>query len=531
MSSDGDTAEPGACCNWRQHVLPTLSIFAVFAATSLMRAPVPAVNEPHYLAKAKHFWNPQWCAGDFFLESSNPHFVFYAAVGWLTTFLTLEAVAYAGRAAGLLLLAWGWHRLASQLVRTRWGEAASASLFVLLGALGTFSGEWVVGGIESKVFAYALILWAGAYALERRWNRAAMLLGGAVSFHPVVGCWCVASASLAAAIDHLRLSRETSCDPAHVGEPRSGWPRLLLPTTLLTLVSLPGMIPALQIVVGVEPELARQADAIQANWRIGHHIDPMLFPFSSYRFYGLLLVIWLLLSRLTAATRGGRSVQRFVAATLVIAAAGLVVGWSPAVLGEGAREFKLRIIKFYPFRLADAAVPAVIAWLAAGASEQAARKLQPRGGAALTGLLTLFAAALTLLLPAPDANASGMTPEVRRHWIATLAWIRSHTPADALLATANEEWAVKWFAHRPEYVSFKDAPQDPAGTVEWRRRRLTLENWSRASKRDGVLSAEELALLHGQTGIDYLIVSRYGGFEMEPVFRQGPFRVYRVAAD
>lgn len=54
----------------------TLLIFLGFLAYSLIQMPVPAPNEPHYLVKAKHFWNPEWCKGDLFLESSNPHLFF-----------------------------------------------------------------------------------------------------------------------------------------------------------------------------------------------------------------------------------------------------------------------------------------------------------------------------------------------------------------------------------------------------------------------------------------------------------------------
>ena len=53
-----------------------LLVWAMFLSTSLIRAPIPAVNEPHYLGKAKHYWDPAWCAGDFLLDSSNPHLVF-----------------------------------------------------------------------------------------------------------------------------------------------------------------------------------------------------------------------------------------------------------------------------------------------------------------------------------------------------------------------------------------------------------------------------------------------------------------------
>ena len=31
---------------------------------------LPDVNEQNYLGKAKHFWQPEWCEGDFFLETA-----------------------------------------------------------------------------------------------------------------------------------------------------------------------------------------------------------------------------------------------------------------------------------------------------------------------------------------------------------------------------------------------------------------------------------------------------------------------------
>lgn len=31
----------------------------------------PEINEAHYLSKAKHFWNPQWCPNDAFLNTAD----------------------------------------------------------------------------------------------------------------------------------------------------------------------------------------------------------------------------------------------------------------------------------------------------------------------------------------------------------------------------------------------------------------------------------------------------------------------------
>src|SRR5688500_11446594 len=44
-------------------------VFVVFATYAAW--PVPDVNEAHYLTKARHFWDPAWVAGDFFLDSAD----------------------------------------------------------------------------------------------------------------------------------------------------------------------------------------------------------------------------------------------------------------------------------------------------------------------------------------------------------------------------------------------------------------------------------------------------------------------------
>ncbi|MGH7129575.1 MAG: DUF6798 domain-containing protein, partial [Planctomycetaceae bacterium] len=183
----------------RERWLVMVLVFAGFFTYSAVRCPPPGVNEPHYLAKAKHFWNPDWCRGDLFLESADAHFVFYQTVGLLTRAFTLEQTAWIGRALALALLAVGWTELFSRLVPGRWSSLWAAWLFLLLQTLGNLSGEWVVGGVEAKVFAYGLVLWGLAFLLDRRWNRAALCAGLAISVHPVVGIWSLVAAAWAGA--------------------------------------------------------------------------------------------------------------------------------------------------------------------------------------------------------------------------------------------------------------------------------------------------------------------------------------------
>ena len=69
MIEYAESPEPRA--SYRLIAAEIALIFALFFIHGA--APVPEVNEPHYLAKAKHYWNPDWCSRDFFLQSADAH--------------------------------------------------------------------------------------------------------------------------------------------------------------------------------------------------------------------------------------------------------------------------------------------------------------------------------------------------------------------------------------------------------------------------------------------------------------------------
>jgi hypothetical protein len=134
-----------------------LAVWCSFFLYSAIAAPVPAVNEPHYLCKARHYWLPDWCASDMFLQSANAHVVFYATVGGLTPWLSLEQSAWVGRTLAILVLTFGWWTLMSGFSTNRWFSLYVCWLFLLLASCGNFSGEWLVGGVEGKVFSYGFL--------------------------------------------------------------------------------------------------------------------------------------------------------------------------------------------------------------------------------------------------------------------------------------------------------------------------------------------------------------------------------------
>ncbi len=508
-------------------------LFATFTLYSAVRTPVPAVNEPHYLSKARHYWQPEWCAGDLFLESSNAHQFFFQTVGALTVVLPLEQAAWVGRLLAFALLAVGWQRCIGRLLPRAAAPLLVAWVFLLLQTLGNLSGEWLVGGVEAKVFSYALILWAGGCLLDGQCVRAALLAGLAVSLHPIVGGWsvlltgaaCLGGKDSRPLIPGTRLA--TAADEPRI---RSSTPGIALAVVVFCVAALPGLVPAARMIVAEPSDLARQADLIQVSYRLAHHLDPLQFPLTSYRYYGLLAVVWLLLRGRADTGCARRWLERVVLGALVLAAVGWLAGAGPRPIQHMPfYDTRIRLLKFYPFRMADILVPLIVAVIAvAAATRWLSSGILPRFRRLAVHAGFVLALLSALWLPGADRNPGRMDAATHGQWLDVCGWLRDHAPHDALLYSANQDWAVKWYAQRAEYVNYKDCPQDAAGIVEWYDRIKALSKWSAASYTDARFSAEEAAKLQERTGITHLVCSRFGPFDLEPVYANRTFRVYQL---
>ncbi|HEV8004229.1 MAG TPA: DUF6798 domain-containing protein [Planctomycetaceae bacterium] len=534
--------DPFTGVSLRLRMLVTAAVFVSFMISSLARYPIPGPNEPHYLCKAKHYWDPQWCARDFFLTSSNAHLVFFQTVGSLTRWRSLDTTALIGRVIGLLVFAGGWTLLVHTLVPARWPPLWAAWIFLTISDYaGNLSGEWLIGGIEAKVIAYGLLFAAMAccvVGISQRRGRALLaagiLSGFAISFHPVVGIWgtaCAVFASLMIAIlGPPKLARPPG-SPAF-------WPWIAVALGSAGIMALPGIVAGLRATQGSSLE----ADYIQVYYRLAHHLDPLHFAQDAWIIYAALIALWLI-GRWIMARRSTESwFFWFVVGGGLIGLCGLIVGWRHGP-PENIKNYwfpwlidvplRWKLLKLYPFRLVDAMVPIAVAIAGAGLLRRWCEYVcRWQGGArrASVGLIWVLCgipALVTVLHLADDARPTFSADELS-DWRDVCRWTLDHTPDDALILTpVQESWAFKWYARRAEFVSFKDCPQDGPGIIEWNDRLLFLRNWSETSLPDGY-SRAEVDLLK-RRGIDYIIARRLGPFNFEPIYQNDTFRVYRLA--
>lgn len=497
-------------------VLETALVLLVFAAYAGW--PVPDPNEPHYLGKAKHYYDPSWIADDFFLDSVDSHWTFYVTCGWMSREVALPTMAWVGRFVTWLLLATAWRRLSWALL-PQWGAAVvSAALFVALNENFHMAGEWVVGGFEAKGFAYALVF-AGLTELVRgRWNATWILLGVASAFHVLVGGWTV----IAVGICWLTI---------RAGRPSFG---AMLPGLVVGgLLSLPGLLPGMAINFGADRDIVARANVIYVYERLPHHLSFFGIANPLCNRFALLVAGWIVLALVVAGDDGRRRVRSVVNASLVIALAGVLL----SVWGLSRPELAASWLRFYWFRLADAFVPLGVAlWTVALVARLTASR--PKWRAAATIALLAFAGwqlAPQIMArfadPIPRADKPG---KVQNHvdWRDACEWIAVHVPAGARFLTPRTAQTFKWYAARSEVVTWKDLPQDAAGIVAWRERLEDLygtgdaeEPWYDSlaeTPRDRLLAAAQKY----QAG--YILTEAEPALDFPCLYRNATYAVYEL---
>jgi len=420
--------------------------------------PPPDVNEAHYLGKAKHFWNRDWCPDDHFLESADAHLVFYWTFGWLTKYLSLPATAWVGRILTWSLMAWAWRRLSVALVPRPLFSAVSAALFLLFSGRCHMAGEWVVGGVEAKGFAYVLVFFALAELVHDRWNRVWVALGAASAFHALVGGWAV----VAAGVSWLWM-----------GKHRPPWQNMLPALLVGLLLALPGLIPVLQLDRGVEAAVMDLARRIHVFQRLSHHLLLRTFePLLIVRFAAM-LAGWIVLCLLIPAEPGRQRLRGFVLGAVVIAVFGAAV--ELATLRQPGLAASL--MRFYWYRLSDAMLPvgAAIALLAVVPRLQQRRPVLAQYWLVAATFIAGYSLAEMHFYQrwygAGDANHEAQ-PKKDADWQEVCRWIEQNTlPGDRFL-TPRRQQTFKWYAGRSEVVSYKDMPQDARAVVQWQQRLL-----------------------------------------------------------
>ena len=462
---------------WARAGIELLAILAVFAAAGAW--PVPDVNETAYLTKARHFTDPAWCQGDFFLETPDAHGVFYLLMGPIAAAVSLEQAAWIGRWLGWLALACGFRWATLPLLAGAWPKILAAALFSLALRHTTAAGEWVIGGCESKVFAWALVLTAVGEIGRGRLAWAWLALGAATALHPIVGGWGLVALVMSWCGGFLthRSNGDSGSPPA---APKNAPLASVVLVSAGLLLAAAGVVPALGLSAGADAAMRAAAAKIHVVDRLSHHLLIRTFADGMVARHLLAILLWWLVrGRRPAASppeQAARTrVDRFILASLVISLAGVAI----SLLEPFAANAAYSLLRFYWFRLADVLVPFGLATAAAAVlmNDSALGVLLPARPAvtraAVAVLLCLDLAHESRHWPLPGRTglmARSDTKVDAAAWRNICEWVADNTPADACFLTPRGAASFTWWTGRREVVGWKNSPQDARSLVEWRKR-------------------------------------------------------------
>jgi len=507
-------------------------IFTVFFVVG--GAPAPHVNETYYLTKAKHYWQPDWCAGDPFLESADAQPVFYWSIGWLASYFSLTTVAWIGRTAAWLVLAGAWQRLSSRVFPGPWRGVLSAMMFASLIERTNFAGEWVLGGVEGKCFAYAFVFWGLAALADQKWRAVWPWMGLASAFHVLVGGWSTVAAGL------VWVTRSRGERPTFSS---------MLPSCILgCALALPGLVPAILLTYDVDAQTTAEANTIYVFDRLPHHLAPLKLPLEELlgkaaRYEILLLafvLLWLVCRRnmvesCPARTSAGKLDRLLCFAGWSVMFSGAALGWQAITWDHPV--LAARFLKYYWFRLGDIAVPLAVC-LAVGWLINHLIGRHPRWAAAL--LLLAVALPSWQLLTTSGARYRDPCPPADRRtrevsaWQDACEWARTHTPQESLFLVPRSAQSFNWNAHRPDLVTWKEVPQDATALLIWRERLFDVffhANDAGQQVAFGSLAVQgsaRIGELAKKYDIDYVVTQAYPPLDLPVAYSNAHYKIYSI---
>ncbi|MDD3585917.1 MAG: hypothetical protein PHQ75_01930 [Thermoguttaceae bacterium] len=343
----------------KRSLIPWAEVVLVFGLLWLFGGwPVPDVNEQYYIGKAIHFWHPEYLPADQFLDTQDSHWFFYATFGIFSFLFSPTALAWFGRLLAWALTAWSWQRLSQTIIDCPWVSVLTAMAFLFYIDVFHLAGEWLVGGVEGKSFAFPLVFLGLAAFLRGQFNRCWIYLGAASAFHVLVGGWTVLACLVCWSVTQLR-------DGCFLRSLRNMLPGLAVGGFL----SLIGLVPAVALDAGTSAQTVREAHRIYVFERLSHHLVPSALSWTFLFRFGLLAMLWICFGRLTLWRRDeseqykarDRRFDGFVLAAISFAMIGMLFDFGSLFAVRAGwlahRDFMAGLLRFYWFRLSDWVVP------------------------------------------------------------------------------------------------------------------------------------------------------------------------------
>ncbi|MCK5834025.1 hypothetical protein KAH81_10205 [bacterium] len=486
----------------------------------------PGYNEFDVLAVARHFADPDWISGDWYLgQRIGYRYLFNIIAGFPAKTLSFLTLIFFGRLILLIIFSIALTKIIRSLRILILAFIPLLAYFITNQSL--FAQEWMIGGLETKAFAYAFILLALAFSLERKAYLTAFFLGLSFSFHILVGFYGAVCLGLSFLIIYGRSVLFPSTK------------KLLTTLAILILSGCFGIYSVVQYIFASASANKQLASELHVLYRVSHHVLPSAW--NNNYWAPIILCITAFLTVIFTKTRSKSNKLITLSTLFSLSFFGLGIVFYLSDFSGGLR--------FYLFRFADVYVPFSIMLLVATFISSTMEAKSNRVKKVFIILMYILNGLVLIYGITIGYNDSKIYKKTFKNGYLyrdlelqkTLKWISCNTEKNAVFLIPPSLEEFYFTALRPAFVTLKHSPQNDTEIIEWFERIKLCNGESPPPRGIGIYRYEDeidshyfnldeanLRVIASNYTIDFYLDRADKPLELPIVFQNQGYRLYSI---
>ena len=407
-------------------------------------------NEMDVIPYAKALYNSSWLITDWYLHLKIPYrFLFSYPVGFLTDSFGFYNTIFFGRLTTYLLFSITIYQLIKTISIAKFYIVSLIPFlaYALFFNDGIGAGEWIIGGLDTKVFSYISVLLSLTYLLKKNLKWCFIFAALALSFHILIGFYNSYCLFVLLVFEYLNKRVELKKITQNI-------PFFLIFGTVGFYGIFQQLTTADFSVLGWETYV---------NFRVKYHVLPnhFLIEYWIKFFIFSLLSLWFFIKTKSNYTR---LTTLYTLSSTSISIIGLFVFMC----------FPNHYMKYYFFRFSDAILPLfTLINIILFTIEKKKTFFESNKNKVIYGSLAII---IALTIPKISDYFSKEKYSVLKFKnnsskdIKMMNWVKQNTSKDAVFIVPQENNMFYINYKRPAFVSYKHSPQQNNHLIEWRNR-------------------------------------------------------------
>lgn len=476
----------------KNHLIQAVTVFVIIFLFSFKIN--ISYNEMDVTPYGRAFYNIDWLKNDWYLNLRIPYrSLFSYPIGFFSDNFGFLNTIYIGRVISYILIAVSVTKLVNTISDNKYSiyYLLALTIFFYYFRLGLGAGEWMVGGLDTKVFAYGFALLSISSFINNNIKRWLLFSGITLSFHILIGFYNLLSFLPLI----ITLSRNNRIYIHNVIK--------YIPFFILTgSIGIYGII---DVLIGETKSISNIGWDIYVNIRVPNHTIPNLFSKKIWVFIFLFSATNIYILLKTKKERF-KLLSAYALTTASISLVGLGV-----FLLYGSSS----ILKYYFFRFSDVMLPLLtIVSITYFIYEKI--KTLPVKVKTISYYSTIIAIYVFLLFSAKNTYTEIRTKSSTELYdLEMIDWVNNNTSTDDVFIVKPDSDMFYINYERPILVSWKHSPQNNDDLIEWYNRLKLLnggEDFTTIGEvKKGYANITEdqvLSIKKAYSNLKYILISR-----------------------